>query len=58
LSLARRALKEKFPTPTVPLTPVLPNHQVFLLDPVYIKFTLEQATKAQRGRRGIALFFL
>ena len=35
LSLARRALKDKFPTPTVPLTAVLPNRQVFLPDPVY-----------------------
>jgi hypothetical protein len=25
---------------------------------VKVKFTLEQATKAQRGSRGIALFFL
>ena len=36
LSLARRALKGKFPTPTIPLTAVLPNHQVFLLDPVCV----------------------
>jgi len=28
LSLARRELKEKFPTLTVPLTTVLPNRQV------------------------------
>ena len=35
LSLARRALKDKFPTPTVPLTAVLPNRQVFLLYPVH-----------------------
>ena len=35
LSLARRALKDKFPTPTVPLTAVLPNHQLFLPDPVH-----------------------
>jgi len=34
LSLARRALNDKFPTPTVPLTTVLPNCQVFLPDPV------------------------
>jgi len=33
LSLARRALKDKFPTPKNPLTAVLPNHQVFLPDP-------------------------
>jgi hypothetical protein len=38
-SLARRALKYKFPTPTVPLTAVLPNHQVFLPDPVQHKPT-------------------
>jgi hypothetical protein len=35
LSLARRALKGKFHTPTVPLTTVLQNRQVFLPDPVY-----------------------
>ena len=34
LSLARRALKDIFPTPTIPLTAVLPNRQVFLPDPV------------------------
>ena len=37
LSLARRALKDKFPTPTVPLTTVLQNHQVFLPDPVLLE---------------------
>jgi len=36
LSLARRALKEKLPTPKIPLTAVLPNRQVFLLDPVVL----------------------
>jgi len=34
LSLARRALKDKFPTPTIPLRAVLPNRQIFLPDPV------------------------
>ena len=34
LSLARRELKDKFPTPTVPLATVLQNRQVFLPDPV------------------------
>jgi len=34
LSLARRAFKDKFPMLTVPLTAVLPNRQVFLLDPI------------------------
>jgi hypothetical protein len=34
LSLARRALKDKFPTPTFSLAAVLPNRQVFLRDPV------------------------
>ena len=33
LSLARRALKDKFPTPKVPLITVLQNHQVFLPKP-------------------------
>ena len=36
LSLDRRALKDKFPTPTIPLTAVLPNCQVFLPYPVCI----------------------
>jgi len=35
LSLTRRALKDKFPTPTVPLTTALENHQVSLPDSVY-----------------------
>jgi hypothetical protein len=34
LSLARRALKDKFPTPTFQLTTVLPNRHVFLPDSV------------------------
>jgi len=34
LSLARRALKDKFPTPTIPLTALLPNRHVFLSNPV------------------------
>ena len=34
LSLARRALKDKFPTSKIPLTAVLQNRQVFLPDPV------------------------
>ena len=37
LSIARRALKNKFSTPTIPLTAVLPNSQVFLSDPVHRK---------------------
>jgi hypothetical protein len=35
LSFARRVLKNKFPTPTVPFTTVLPNTQIFLPDPVF-----------------------
>jgi len=33
-SIARRSLKNKFSTPTVPLTAVLQNRQVFLPDPI------------------------
>jgi hypothetical protein len=40
LSLARRALKDKFHTPTVPLTTVLQNRQVFLPDPVLVEKTM------------------
>jgi len=36
LSLARRALKDKFSTPTVPFTAVLQNRQVFLPDPILV----------------------
>jgi glycerol-3-phosphate O-acyltransferase len=43
LSLARRALKDKFPTPTIPLTAVLPNRQVFLPDPVEYLQSLRQS---------------
>jgi hypothetical protein len=35
LSFAIRVLKDKIPTPTVPLTAVLPNRQLFLTDPVH-----------------------
>jgi hypothetical protein len=35
LTLTRMALNDKSPTPTIPLTNVLPNRQVFLPDPVY-----------------------
>jgi hypothetical protein len=31
---------------------------IFLKVKIKVKFKLEQATKAQRGRRGIALLFL
>jgi hypothetical protein len=34
LSLARRALKDKYPMLTVPLTALLQNRQVFLPDPI------------------------
>jgi len=43
LSLARRALKDKFPTPTIPLIAVLPNRQVFLPDPVHKTLTMTLA---------------
>ena len=36
LSLASRELKDKFPTPKVSLTAVLPNRQVLLPDPVHL----------------------
>jgi len=36
LSLARRELKDKFPTPKIPLTAVLPKRQVFLPDLVFL----------------------
>ena len=36
LRLVRRALKDKYPTPTILLTAVLPNYQVFLPDLVLL----------------------
>ena len=42
LSLARRALKDKFPTATIPLTAVLPDCQVFLPDPVLTVMLMEK----------------
>ena len=44
LSLARRALKDKFPMPMVPLTTVLQNRRVFLSDPIY-RVSQEEGTK-------------
>jgi len=41
LSLASKALKDKFPTPTVPLTTVLQNRQVFLLDPIHTTYVTD-----------------
>ena len=38
LSLARRALKDKFPTAKIPHTTVLPNRQVFQPDPIFVHF--------------------
>jgi hypothetical protein len=35
LSHTTSALKDTFPTPTVPLTALLQNRQVFMPDPVY-----------------------
>jgi hypothetical protein len=37
LNLTSRALKDKIPTPTIPHTTVLQNHQVFLPDLVYVE---------------------
>ena len=46
LSLARRTLKDKFPTPTVPLTVVLPNRPVFLPDPMHLHFMLDNGLRS------------
>jgi hypothetical protein len=40
LRIARRALKDKFSTPTVPLTAVLQDRQVFLPDPIQAEHSL------------------
>jgi hypothetical protein len=45
LSFAKRALKDKFPTPTVPLTTVLQNRQVFLPDPVLLMVIIDVLDK-------------
>jgi hypothetical protein len=48
LSPARRELKDKFPTPTVPLISVLQNRQVFLPDPVLRRFRQLRQYNARR----------
>jgi hypothetical protein len=48
LGLARGALKEKFPTPTVPLTAVMQNRQVFLADPILCNTVCCLSCKAYR----------
>jgi spermidine synthase len=48
LSLARRVLKDKFPKPTVPLTTVLLNRQVFLSDSVYAIMQLDVIKKKKK----------
>jgi len=40
------------------LLPIFYNKQLGCVINVQVKFTIEQATKAQRDNRGIALFFL
>jgi len=54
LSLARRALKDKFFTSTVPLTAALPNRQVCLLNPLYylrsLKVTLKHLKRSYMFR--------
>ena len=44
------ALKDQFPTPTVPLTAVLLNSQVFLPDSVHLHFMLT------KGLRSLSLY--
>ena len=44
LSLARRALKDKFSTLTVPLTAALPNRQVFVPNPIFIHLSFLHKT--------------
>ena len=56
LSLARRAPKDKFPTPTVPLTAVLPNRQVFLPDPVHCAVNALRNPVAQSSQTSIWSF--
>jgi hypothetical protein len=55
LRLARRALKDKFPTPTVPLTAVLPNRQVFLnVYEINNIFLLSVNNVVRHGRSSVA----
>jgi hypothetical protein len=53
LSLARRALKVKFSTPTVPLTTILQNRQVFLPDPVQAPMSQADGLSLQLADRGV-----
>jgi hypothetical protein len=52
LSKPQTCERSKFPTVISALFPVVYKRKV------KVKFTLEQAMKAQRGSRGIALLFL
>jgi len=52
LNLARRALKDKFPTPTAPLTTVLQNRQVFLPDPVLVNLSHYRPGEVLRAAGG------
>jgi hypothetical protein len=49
LGLARRTLKDKFPTPMVPLTSLLQNRQVFLPDPVLFRTRLISDHETRRS---------
>jgi hypothetical protein len=57
-SIVTKALKDKFPTPTFPLTAVLRNLQVFLPDPVYtVLIRIFPAKTVEEVLRGLALVF-
>jgi hypothetical protein len=58
LRIARRALREEFSTPTVPLTGVLPNRQVFLPEPVFNAYCFHTATMVTRTRHNVTLYQL
>jgi len=57
LSLSRRALKDKFPMQTIPLTAVLPNRQVFLSNPVVMNGSLTNFVRVNTCMSEVYNFF-
>ena len=51
LSLARRALKDKFPTPKIPLTALLPSSSVISAEPCTIFFHIVSSTTRYSKKR-------
>jgi hypothetical protein len=57
LSLVRRAIKDKFPTPTVRPTTVFPNRHVFLPKPVYHRMDLNGIFSGRQPRQNVTVLW-